>query len=167
MRKLLLDMKQAVDDARALSQGRPTAEVIASVTERYGREVDRAWKDIGPPPKEVIRRELDDGSVEIVVREARKKSKSYNLLLRLDERRDQVLRFLTEPWIPFDNNQAERDLRMGKLKQKISGCFRSDAGAAAFCRLRSYVSTMRKQGKQVLAALQAAVEGRPLSCTPS
>ena len=78
-----------------------------------------------------------------------------------------MLRFLTESWVPFDNNQAERDLRMAKLKQKISGCFRSVGGAESFCRLRSYVSTMRKQGRNVLVALQAAVEGHPLSCIPT
>ena len=167
MRKLLLEMKKAVDAARVLSQGRPPQEVIARFVARYAREVERAWKDVGPPPMEVLRRPMKDGSVEIRFREVRKKSPSYNLLMRLDVRWDQVLRFLTEAWVPFDNNQAERDLRMGKLKQKISGCFRSMGGGEAFCRLRSYLSTMRKQGKGVLAALQAVIEGHPLSCSPT
>jgi len=167
MGKLLLQMKQAVDRARARGAGRPREEVIASFLARYEREVARAWKDIGPAPKEMVRRPMKDGSVEIHFREVRKKSPSYNLLVRLDKRRDQVLRFLEQAWVPFDNNQAERDLRMTKLKQKISGCFRSEAGAEAFCRLRSYVSTMRKQGKNVLAALEAAVEGHPFSCIPA
>jgi transposase len=166
MKGLLLQMKQAVDEARARGEDRPPAEVVATFVERYDREVEQAWKDVGPPAKEMVRRQMKDGSVLIEFREVRKKSKSYNLLLRLSERREQVLRFLTEAWVPFDNNQAERDLRMAKLKQKISGCFRSEAGAAAFCRLRSYVSTMRKQGQAVLAALQAAIEGEPLSCAP-
>jgi len=167
MGKLLLEMKKAVDAVRAQGQGRPPPEVIASFVARYAREVERAWKQVGPPPKEMIRRPMKDGSVEIRFREVRKKSPSYNLLVRLSERRDQVLRFLEEEWVPFDNNQAERDLRMMKLKQKISGCFRSMEGSEAFCRLRSYLSTMRKQGKNVLGALQAAVEGHPLSCSPS
>ena len=163
---LLVEMKAAVDAARGRGAGRPEAEVVGAFLARYDREVARAWKDVGPPAKEMVRRPLKDGSVLIEFREVRRKSKSYNLLLRLDERRGQVLRFLTEAWVPFDNNQAERDLRMAKLKQKISGGFRSEAGAAAFCRLRSYVSTTRKQGKAVLAALQAAIVGQPLSCAP-
>ena len=167
MAKLLLEMKAAVDEARTRGEGRPPPEVVSAFEARYDQQIARAWKDVGPAPRQMVRREQKDGSVLVEFREVRKKSKSYNLLLRLDERRAQVLRFLVEEWVPFDNNQAERDLRMAKLKQKISGCFRSEAGAAAFCRLRSYISTMRKQGKHVLAALQAAIEGRPLSCCPS
>ena len=63
--------------------------------------------------------------------------------------------------MPFDNNQGERDLRMIKLQQKISGCWRSSEGAASFLALRSYIQTARKQGQDILAVLQAAADGRP------
>jgi hypothetical protein len=75
--------------------------------------------------------------------------------------RDEVLRFLDDGRVPFDNNQAERDLRMVKLQQKISGCWRTLAGAAAFLALRSYLSTARKHGLSVLGVLRRLFEGNP------
>lgn len=73
-----------------------------------------------------------------------------------------MLAFLDDLAIPFDNNQAERDLRMLKTQQKVSGCFRSDAGAEAFARLRGYLSTLRKQSVALLDALQTLFTGSPL-----
>ena len=91
-----------------------------------------------------------------------KQSPARNLLERLLLQRDQALAFLDDLGIPFDNNQAERDLRMLKTQQKVSGCFRSEVGATAFARLRSYVSTLKKQGVQLLAALESLFAGAPL-----
>jgi transposase len=73
------------------------------------------------------------------------KPKSRNLLERLMEREEEVLRFMTKKEVPFTNNRAERDLRMMKVRQKISGCFRGWEGAKIYCRIRSYISTCLKQ----------------------
>jgi len=87
-------------------------------------------------------------------------SKSRNLLDRLRNFETETLRFMTDPLVPFTNNQCENDLRMTKVQQKISGCFRSFQGAQIFCRVRSYISTCRKHGISATDALQALFEGR-------
>jgi transposase len=91
----------------------------------------------------------------------RKQEASKNLLDALLKRADQVLSFLEDLSIPFTNNLAERDLRMVKVQQKISGTFRSADGATAFCIIRSYLSTMRKQGRSMLRAMTAVFAGSP------
>lgn len=84
-----------------------------------------------------------------------------NLLDRLREKRDCVLRFIHDFSVPFTNNQGEQDIRMVKLKQKISGCFRVFRGGEIFCRVRSYISTARKQKWNIWEALAAAIRGSP------
>jgi hypothetical protein len=91
-----------------------------------------------------------------------KQTQAKNLLDGLLLRAEQVLALLLALRIPFTNNQAERDLRWAKVQQKISGTFRSASGVTAFCRIRSYLSTMQKQGHSMLAALTAVFHGHPL-----
>jgi transposase len=91
----------------------------------------------------------------------RKQSKTRNLLVRLRDRDEQVLRFARDLSVPFTNNQAERDLRPAKTQLKISGCHRSETGARAWTRVRGYISTVRKHGDDVLTALGDAITGNP------
>ncbi|HEU5373876.1 MAG TPA: transposase, partial [Ktedonobacteraceae bacterium] len=91
-----------------------------------------------------------------------KQSAARNLLDRLHTHQQAVQAFLEDLRVPFDNNQAERDLRMVKAQQKISGCFRAPAFAQAFARIRGYLSTLRKQGLPVLSAPEATLLGHPL-----
>jgi transposase len=93
-------------------------------------------------------------------------SPACNLLDRLHKHQASVLGFMYDFDIPFDNNQAERDVRMVKLKQKISGTFRSESGAQMFCRIRGYISTLRKQGLNIVTAFISLFSGYPQSPIP-
>ena len=87
------------------------------------------------------------------------KSDAHNLWERLKEHEEAVLLFAKEPHVPFTNNRAERDLRMDKVKQKVAGCFRTEAFAKAYCRISSYLATMANRGINPLIAIQMALAG--------
>jgi hypothetical protein len=149
MAELLSDAKLAADRARAAGAGRVDDEVRARLHARYQRLLADGQAANPPPPASGRRRRRAP------------RSPAARLLARLDAHRDEVLRLLDDTRVPFDNNQAERDLRMVKLQQKISGCWRTLAGAEAFLALRSYVSTARKHGRNPLAVLWQLFQGRP------
>ena len=90
-----------------------------------------------------------------------KHSPACNLIRRLREHCNEVLRFLTDLHVPFENNRAERDLRMPKLKQKVSGCFRSETGGDAFAIIRSCLSTRRKQSDDLFNSFVLTFQGQP------
>ena len=117
---------------------------------RYDRIVAQglAFHEAQPPPAR------PNGSYGKKPRGQKRRRTGHNLLLRLQSRKDDVLRFLTDPETPFTNNQAERDLRMMKVRQKISGSFRTTAGAEDFAVLRTVLSTAAKQGWSLLKTLQ-------------
>jgi len=88
-----------------------------------------------------------------------RQSKATNLLQRLRTYADDVLRFMTDHGVPFTNNLAEQAVRMPKVKQKVSGCFRTLKGAQSFCTIRSYLETLRKQGANPFLALVQTFQG--------
>jgi transposase len=153
LKELLLAMRAATDHARA--QGWPCvpARQQTALRARY-RALLAGGRRANPPP-DAARRPGQRGR--------RAQSPARNLLDRLTLHEDQVLAFLADLTIPFDNNQAERDLRSFKVQQKISGCFRSEPGAVAYARIRGYLATMRKQGRALLAAMESIFAGQPLA----
>ncbi|MBD0351601.1 MAG: transposase, partial [Flavisolibacter sp.] len=90
-----------------------------------------------------------------------KKTRTQNMIERFREYKDQILAFAANFVVPFGNNKAEQAIRMMKVKQKISGCFRSQQGAQDFADIRSYTATMKKQGISIIEALGAAINGTP------
>ena len=152
MIELLIEGKQSV--AAAIATGKTTLapEVLTDLEIRYQAIVAQGLKANPPPPQP-----------EAAQSKGRtKQTPSKNLLDRLQSQKEQVLRFVYDFRVPFDNNQAERDIRMVKLKQKISGGFRSQEGAQRFGRIRGYISSMRKQGQKLLDVLRQVFLGQPV-----
>jgi transposase len=136
--------------ARAEGEGRLSEARLRALGQRYDALVAEGY-DANPPPAEPA----------VKKRGRRKQSRARNLLDRLQQKRHEVLAFLYDPKVPFDNNLAERDIRMMKVQQKISGCFRAE-GATYFCRIRGYISTLRKQRMNVLEGMESVFRGSPL-----
>ena len=157
MRTLLGKMNRLVEEAKASGAEALEPSQISQLEQQYG-EILQLGFQANPPEVLPVDQPKPRGRP--------KQSPAKNLLDRLATHQDAVLRFIHDFQVPFDNNQAERDVRMMKLKQKISGCFRSPEGASMFCRIRSYLSTLRKQGVNIWDALVQIFMGVPLSPIP-
>lgn len=150
MIECLLDAKTLVDQAKSNDQDSLNYEQLNTINNRYETIIGQAEEQepLPEPPTEKKRG-----------RQA--KSKSRNLLECLRDYQREILAFTTDFRVPFDNNLAERDIRMIKVKLKISGMFRTMAGAGSFCRLRSYISTAMKNQMPIIQALSDLLRGTP------
>lgn len=149
MIQLLLDIKAEVDAAPAHQLSLPPHR-LTHFEQHYDELIAQGLKanppPADPPPKK---------------RGRKKQSPPKNLLDRLQQHKPQVLAFMHDLRVPFDNNLAERDVRMVKIKQKVSGAFRTRVGAETFCAIRSYISTVRKHRLNVIDAIHNALIGNP------
>jgi transposase len=151
---LLIEMNTAVNDAKAAGQDRLPAHRLAAYRTRYHTLIDLGQAANPPPPRtgKAGRPRLGPAGA---------------LLRRFDIYADDVLRFATDFTVPFDNNQAERDIRMIRLQQKISGGWRCENGLDAFLTVRSYLSTARKHGHEALDVLRDLFTGHPWLPAPT
>jgi transposase len=151
MMTLLVRMKASVEQAQAQGQTQLSAEEITQFETQYQELIETGMK-------------LNPANPPVANSRGRpQQTPARNLLERLKTHSVEVLRFIHDFQVPFDNNQAERDIRMMKLKQKISGGFRSEVGAQMFGRIRGYLSTLKKQGHPLLDALEQLFLGHPIS----
>jgi transposase len=151
MFKLLLDIKAEVDNAPTTDNALPQ-DRLDHFEQRYDALLKVGFEANPPPPTPPPKS-----------RGRTKQSPPKNLLDRLDKHKAGTLAFMYDFSVPFDNNLAERDIRMIKVKQKISGAFRTEDGAKTFCDLRSYISTARKQGHNVIKSLFGSLTGSPFN----
>ena len=154
---LLVEMNLAVNLAKNTGLTSLESFQVTGFEQNYGEILERGLKEnlALPIPENAPKRKGRP-----------KQSKAKNLLDRLKSHSEAVLRFIHNFQVPFDNNQAERDIRMMKLKQKISGSFRSESGAEIFSRIRGYLSTLQKQGHDLFDALVQLFRGAPISPIP-
>jgi transposase len=156
MKVLLLEMKAEVEHAKAAGKTELDLFLLAHLLSRYDELLAEGYRANPPPgaPRKSAQGKRLPGRA--------KQNPARNLLDRFSQRKWEVLRFLHDFAVPFDNNQAERDLRMIKVQQKISGCFRTELGIMMFCRIRSYLSTLRKRGSALFSALDHTFSGTPI-----
>ena len=149
MHRLLINMNRAVHKAKDSTKKALTNTQIHKFTLNYEKIIKSA-ESYYPPPNNILKK----------ARGRPKHEKGKNLLDRLSKYQIEHLRFLNDFRVPFTNNLAERDLRMIKVKEKISGSFASFKGGEIFCRIRSYISTLKKNNISVLQGLQNALNGK-------
>ena len=147
MKKLLLNIKSEVEKAKTLQKQEIDAATLKQFELKYRDIIAIGFKENPEYPSR---------------RKRKQRTKAQNLLLRLENYRTSVLAFMYNIDVPFDNNQAERDVRMVKVQQKVSGCFRSFDGAVMFCRIKSFMASARKQRINILDAVQNALNGKDL-----
>lgn len=146
--ELLVEVHVAVEIAKATGKTKLPARRLTTFGKRYDALIGEG-KQLNPPPPRTGKR----GRPAL--------GPAGSLLVRLATHRADVLRFATDFTVPFDNNQAERDVRMVKLQQKISGGWRSDTGAESFLDVRSYLSTARKHGQSAMTVLRDLFTAQP------
>lgn len=151
MKQLLWDLLAKVNKAMEAKKDVLTTGQLSYWSAKYDRLLQAGWREHPPPRKQKGKR----GVV--------KKSKTQNLLQRFGDYKECILAFARDFTIPFGNNLAEQAIRMMKVKQKISGCFRSEQGAKTFAVIRSYISTMQKQGTSIPQAIEYAMTGNPIT----
>lgn len=146
--RLLIEIKDAVEAARSQFRSQLAGDVQTDFLNRYDAIIAAAERSIRGSP------EVKNSGLT-----------PHTLYKRLTKNKAEILRFMFDFSVPFDNNGSERDLRMLKLQQKISGCFRTTSGVTTFCRIRSYLSSVKKQGRGLLAAIEQALKGKPTTLT--